>query len=322
LNFGKVFMHGNPYYGWHQVAFERELRDTLTPITVGNLQLALVREQNRIRAVDAICPHRGAHLAYGGQVDGDSIICPFHGHRIGLGETPDCHFRVRSYRTLSISGLLFVLFSEHLDNGFGAFIEDLNETHFFVQGFTLIAKTPAELVVENGFDHRHFQYVHGLKAKPTLNLLPSNNGELIIRTDFRAASFSNVWHSDTEDQPHTEIPFLARIFSPNLCVSELGEEHVVISGATPNGDGTCTIRVSVAARAQSGGKPPSEQAIRSLLRDSKLAYEQDLAIWEHRDHNAPSRFDEEDDLVIAFHQYCKKFRERDHREQSLAHQVR
>ena len=29
--------------------------------------------------LDAICQHLGAHLGYGGQVDGDCIICPFHG---------------------------------------------------------------------------------------------------------------------------------------------------------------------------------------------------------------------------------------------------
>src|SRR4051794_27985129 len=97
------------FYGWHQVAFERELRETLTPVSIGNVPLVLVRGPNGIQAVDAICPHRGAHLAYGGRVDADTIICPFHGHRIGLGAASECHYQVRTYQTLSISGLVFVL---------------------------------------------------------------------------------------------------------------------------------------------------------------------------------------------------------------------
>jgi len=315
----------NVFYGWYQVAFERELREILTPIAIGDLPLAVVREQNRVLAVDAICPHRGANLAYGGRVDGDDIVCPFHGHRIAIGDDADCRYRVHNYRTLSVGGLVFVLLDERHDNGFGKLLEDLDRTHFFTPGFTMVAKAPAELVVENGFDRAHFECVHGLRSTPNLRLLPSNNGELNVHGDFRPAAFNNAWHTDGESQTSSEIGFLARVFSPNLCVSQLGhgdDEYLVISGATPNADGQCTIRVSVAVRARKDGRPPSEQAIRSLLRDSKLAYEQDLVIWEHRAHDAPSRFDDEDDLVIAFHQFCKRFREAETREKIADHQVR
>ena len=318
-------MRTSLYHGWHQVAFERELRDRLTPVTVGNLPLVLVKDQDRFQTLDAICPHRGAHLGFGGRLDGDAIVCPFHGHRIGFGEGCDAHYKVRSYRTVAAGGLVFALFNERHENGFGALLEELNRTHFFVQGFSMTAKAPAELVVENGFDPGHFESVHGLKARPNLRLLTSSNGELIVEGKFQAAAFENNWHRDGEYQTSTQIGFLARVFSPNLCVSKLGEgenAHLVISGATPNGDGTCTIRVSVAVPARADGRPPSEQAIRALLRDSKLAYEQDLVIWEHRAHDAPSRFDEEDGLVIEFHKFCKHFEESGRREQSLAHQVR
>lgn len=303
-------MRTNLYRGWHQIAFERELRDRLTPMTIGSLPLVLIRDQERIQAVDAICPHRGAHLAYGGRLDGDVIVCPFHGHRIGMGENSDCRYRVRQYRTLNVGGLVFLLLDEHHENGLSGFMDEINRTHFFVQGFTLTARAPAELVVENGFDPGHFECVHGLKSRPKLRLVEGNNGELIVHSTFEAAAFDNNWHRDSNCQTNTEIGFLARVFSPNLCISHLGEgesEHLVISGATPNGDGGCTIRVSVAVRARPDGQPPSEQAIRSLLRDSKLAYEQDMIIWEHRAHDAPSRFDEHDDLVIEFHRFCKRF---------------
>ena len=35
----------------------------------------------RAVVMDAYCPHLGAHLAYGGKVDGECIDCPFHGWR-------------------------------------------------------------------------------------------------------------------------------------------------------------------------------------------------------------------------------------------------
>jgi phenylpropionate dioxygenase-like ring-hydroxylating dioxygenase large terminal subunit len=300
------------YCGWHQVAFERELRERLTPVAIGSLPLALVREQNRIQAIDAICPHRGAHLAYGGRLDGDAIVCPFHGHCIGIGESAQHHYRVRDYRVLSVGGLVFVLLNERHENGFSRLMQDLDRTHFFVQGFTLVANAPAELVVENGFDGAHFECVHGLRSRPELRLLPSNNGALVVRSDFRLSAFRNAGRDDAEDPASADIRFLAQVFSPNLCVTHLGEgetEQLVISGATPNSDGRCTIRVSVAVPARTDGSPPPEEGIRSLLRDSKLAYDQDLLIWEHRAHDAPSRFDEGDDLVIAFHEFCKRFQQ-------------
>lgn len=33
--------------------------------------------------MDAHCPHLGAHLGYGGTVEGDNLRCPFHGWRFG-----------------------------------------------------------------------------------------------------------------------------------------------------------------------------------------------------------------------------------------------
>jgi len=300
------------FRGWYQVGFERELTERVTPITVGGLHLMLVRDGEGFQAYDAICPHRGANLAYGGQLEGNAIRCPFHGHRVGLGEACDGPFQVRGYRTLSVGGLVFVLLSEAHENGLTQFLECTNETYFFVQGFAIKANTPAEMVVENGFDRAHFRQVHGLKTDPDLHLVPSEHGELIVEGAFQANAFDGAWHSDDAHRASTEIGFLARIFSPNLCVSRLGDKdghHLVISGATPNGDNSCTIRVSVAAPAGADGRAPAEQPIRALLRDSKLAYEQDMVIWEHRQPDAPSRFQADDDLVIEFHRFCNGFLE-------------
>jgi 3-ketosteroid 9alpha-monooxygenase subunit A len=318
-------MHSYFFRGWYQVGFERELTERLTPITVAKLPLVVVRDGEEFQIYDAICPHRGANLAYGGQLEGDAIRCPFHGHRIGLGEQCDGQFKVRGYRTLAVGGLVFVLFNERYENGFTGLMEQMGKTHFFVQGFTLKANTPAEMVVENGFDRAHFRHVHGLKTDPDLRLMSSESGELTVEGTFQANAFDAGWHSDGSDRASTEIGFLARMFSPNLCVSRLSSgasHHLVISGATPNPDGSCTIRVSVAVPAGADGRPPSEQAIRALLRDSKLAYEQDMMIWEHRAHDAPWRFHADDDLVIEFHRFCKGFLEVPRDAESFARPLR
>jgi 3-ketosteroid 9alpha-monooxygenase subunit A len=294
--------------GWHQVAFERELAGELVATEIGELRLLLVRTQNGVEAFEAACPHRGAHLAHGGRLDRGAIICPFHGRRIGLGEGSGCTYKVRGYPTLAVGGLIFVLLEERHDHGFGTLLAELDRTHFFVPGFSLTARIAPALVIENGFDRGHFRTVHGLEERPDLRLQPGANGELTVEGMF-LSSTANRWQHDAAGADSTATRFFARVFSPNLCVTQLGEgkgEYMVLSAATPDGAGGCTIRVSLLVPANNGATPQAS-AVRSLLRDSKLAYEQDLAIWEHLVPGAPSSFAPDDDLVIEFHRFCRDF---------------
>ncbi|HSN86972.1 MAG TPA: Rieske 2Fe-2S domain-containing protein, partial [Thermoanaerobaculia bacterium] len=87
------------YRGWHQVAFEREIQGEIAPILLEGREMLLVKRPEGLRAFDAFCPHRGAHLGRGGRIEGDQIVCPFHGRRIGLCEPGDDGFRLRNYRT-------------------------------------------------------------------------------------------------------------------------------------------------------------------------------------------------------------------------------
>ena len=34
-----------------------------------------------LRVVEPYCPHLGAHLGYGGKVQGEELVCPFHHFR-------------------------------------------------------------------------------------------------------------------------------------------------------------------------------------------------------------------------------------------------
>src|SRR4051812_7091142 len=86
---------GGPMYGtgWYQVTFERDLTGDVTPAAMAGARLVLVRTARGLLAADAVCPHRGAHLALGGRLDGESIVCPMHGYRISLGGPSDGAFR-------------------------------------------------------------------------------------------------------------------------------------------------------------------------------------------------------------------------------------
>lgn len=276
----------------------------------------LVRTKAGIVAYDAACPHRGAHLAHGGRLEDDHVVCPFHGYSIGLGDASSCSFQVRGYRTLAVGGLVFVLLDEAHDHGFAALMEQLDASHFFVQGFTLATKASPELVIENGFDRAHFSSVHGLAHEPELTLGESSQGEMVVEGLFEAPSEVAGWGEEPAATAHggqgARIGFTAQVFSPSLCVTRLitdGDEYRVVSGAVPDGNGSTTVRVSVIASPAPDGGPPATGPIRQLLRDSRLAYEQDVVIWDHMVADASPRYAPEDELILEFHEFCRRFDE-------------
>lgn len=72
--------------GWFQVAWLGELDPgSVRPLRYFGTDLVLFRAQDggTITVADAFCPHQGAHLGYGGWVEAECIVCPYHGWQWG-----------------------------------------------------------------------------------------------------------------------------------------------------------------------------------------------------------------------------------------------
>ncbi|MBT3711375.1 MAG: Rieske (2Fe-2S) protein, partial [Gammaproteobacteria bacterium] len=67
-------------FGWFVVCYSDELaKGEVKPVTYFERELVVWRgEDGAPRVLDAYCPHLGAHLGYGGKVNGNDIQCPFH----------------------------------------------------------------------------------------------------------------------------------------------------------------------------------------------------------------------------------------------------
>jgi nitrite reductase/ring-hydroxylating ferredoxin subunit len=326
------------YGGWAQVGFAAEAVDEVCPAEIGSRKLVLVRHDSGLRAYDAICPHRGAHLGYGGELDGDRHLrCPFHGRRIHLGDDADGPYCVAAHPTLDVGGAVYVLLDRRHENGFTAFTRGMSETHYLVPGFTMQASVPPQYVIENVFDADHFEIVHKLNRRPELRYGEGAGGELTVEGLFETNRIV-PW----EDRPNREgdpegdgkagngaggggasegsaggasdgavrTRFLARVFSPTLVATELGSSElasIVITAATPRPDGGCKIRVLLGLPRGGPDGPPTIGVVASLMKGSRTAFEQDLAVWEHLDPRAPSHFGPSDALILAYHDFCRRF---------------
>jgi len=121
-------------------------------------------------AMDAYCPHLGAHMGIGGKVEGETIRCPFHAFRFdttgvcvatSYGTKPPPTARATVWPLREVNGILFVYYDSR-----GA--APLWEPPVLdcAQWTTPIFETfdlhdhPQE-TVENGVDIGHFAVVHG-----------------------------------------------------------------------------------------------------------------------------------------------------------------
>lgn len=270
---------------------------------IGETKIILTRSDESIRAFDAICPHRGAHLAYGGQLDGEVVVCPFHGRRIRLGQDGDDPYCVREYPVLGYGGMLFVRLGVGHETELGAALEELRNEWVFVPGFTMRAAAPHELVIENAFDNTHFRPIHHINNEPVFQLRASRSGEFGIEGTFELPP--SPWQRGGNG---ASVPFVAEAFSPGVVVSRLGGQYpyCVITTATPDADGGCVIRLSLAV--PRGGEPPDPTLCKYLLQQSQAGLEQDAIIWTHMAReNSSVHYAKEDRPVIEFRRFCRRF---------------
>ncbi|MFI8461771.1 Rieske 2Fe-2S domain-containing protein [Kitasatospora sp. NPDC085464] len=304
------------HHGWYLLAFLTELADEITPLAVGPHRLIAVREGERVRVLDASCPHRGAHLGHGGRREGDCLVCPFHGKRIALGD-PSKRWSVAEHRVLTWGDALFVRLSDDPDGdrGFERAVKGWEDEYPLVAAVSLPVAVPSEYVVENAFDPDHFKAVHGVPGTRGMTARDGRSGELVIEGEFLmqtspwqdARTLEEIrWEAVRTGRVRWDFKprFHAQAFSPNVVVTEFGpeaERQVIVTGSVPTEDGGCVARVAIGVREN------QRAALPALLGGSEKALAEDKVVWEHLDHAMTPRYDARDEPVLAFRRFCADF---------------
>ena len=309
-------LHG----GWYLLALAEELTGEVTPVALGDRTLMVIRDGERLRVFDARCPHRGAHLGYGGRLApgraGTAMICPFHGKRIGLG-AGTARLCVTEHQSIAAGDALFVRLGADPaeDRGFEQAIKEVCAEKQIVGALVRPMRVPPAYVIENAFDVSHFTALHGVDRVTGFGLREDGSGAIAVEGDFWTAV------------PPTAAPrtaaladgglrsrFYARAVSPSLVLTELGPpeiSHTVITSASPTGacdsagtgavSGGCVIRVAL------GVRPAAVPAMPMLVSSVRRAIDQDAVVWDHLDPAAPARYDRGDLPALAFRQFCAGF---------------
>lgn len=312
-------LHG----GWYLLALAEELTGEVTPVDLGDRALMVIRDGERLRVFDARCPHRGAHLGYGGRLAPGRaeaiVICPFHGKRIGLG-AGTARLCVTEHQSIVAGDAIFVRLDADPanDRGFEQAIKEISAEKQIVGALVRPIRVPPAYVIENAFDFSHFTAVHGVDRVTGFGLCEDGSGGIAVEGDFWTAV------------PPTAAPrtaaladrglrsrFHARAVSPSLVLSELGPpeiSHTLITSASPTGGrsacgsaGTGTAADGCVVRVALGVRPAAVSATAMLVSSVRRAIDQDAVIWDHLDPAAPARYDRADLPALAFRQFCAGF---------------
>ena len=173
---------GYPYRGmprgWFQVAWSGEIENgTARPMRYFGTDLVAYRaSEGQLHVLDAHCPHLGAHLGYGGMVEGACLRCPYHGwlydsngRNVEIPRTtkPNRAVRIRTWHVRERYGLVFVWYDPQ-DSAPGwelPAIPDVEGGDFLdpypdlVHTWTGLKIRP-QYIIENTVDIRHQEWVH------------------------------------------------------------------------------------------------------------------------------------------------------------------
>lgn len=260
--------------------------------------------------VDAYCPHLGAHLGYGGRVEGDRLACPFHGWRFERSGScveipyakripPDV--RLRSHPICVRGSFVFAWFHP---NGESPLFElpslpELDDPAFPTwRPITFDVATHPQELAENAYDPAHFETVHG---HPQL-------GEI------EDAGFEDerYWVRTKQVFPSSRGPVDARNdvdgWGPGLSRTRFqGVADVVAFGLpTPIDDGSTRMHFSFAARNPTRD-PKIERVAEAFVTETVRQLEQDKQIWENKRYRERPLLVEVEAGIPRFRQWYRRF---------------
>jgi phenylpropionate dioxygenase-like ring-hydroxylating dioxygenase large terminal subunit len=124
-------------------------------------------EGGTVAAMEAHCPHMGAHFAHGGAVVGEHVQCPFHGYEFGVdgrcARVPESKgvpkLQARTLHTDVVMDHLFVWYDfEGRAPTFRLELWDKPLVSTISRAVTM--HTHPQELAENGADLRHFRFLH------------------------------------------------------------------------------------------------------------------------------------------------------------------
>jgi len=196
--------------GWYWLLPSRKLkRGQVKPVNIIGYEVAVFRGKNGIvAALDAYCPHMGAHLA-DGKVEENQLRCFFHNWRFNTqGQCTDIpcldknlptRIFTKSWHVVESYGLIWLWLGEGEPSEPVPEVPELANTKYeYSLGNRFIKDCHPNVVMVNAIDEQHFHTVHRLPG-------------YILSMEPRPCTANNIEFHNTGYVPNTK--FIGRLFS-------------------------------------------------------------------------------------------------------------
>jgi nitrite reductase/ring-hydroxylating ferredoxin subunit len=298
--------------GWFAYGFSDELRPgrVLSRPFMGQDLVVYRTGSARACAVDPHCPHLGAHFGVGGRVEGELLVCPFHGFaygpdgtcvRTGYGTRSPPTARVRRWPLREKNGLLLV---------YNGGLPSWEVSELELGGWTrprrrsFILRDHPQETTENSVDLGHFTHVHGYRNPRMLR-------DAIFDGPFLSTAFAAEHPLPVLRRIHLAFEFETEIFGlgyslvkVRLPAQNLDARLWVLP--TPIDEERLTLRLAVSVRRRSRILPYgllTRLILQGLVRDAR----QDFPIWENKRYLARPALADGDGPIGRYRGWARQF---------------
>jgi 3-ketosteroid 9alpha-monooxygenase subunit A len=298
--------------GWFQVAYSEDLPPAgVLPLKYFGRDLVLFRSGDGApNLLDAHCPHLGAHLGYGGKVDGNCIRCPFHAWEFdGRGQctkvpysekAPPARAKIRPWQVREVNGLIMAW---HHAQGEAPTWEispipehGHAEWTAYEKRFWKI-KTHNQEMAENAVDSAHFHYVHGTVDKPTSKATIEGHILRVLSDTKMRTPVGKV----TGQVESTSYGFGYALTRFTGIV-----ETLLVAGITPIDDDYVDVRFAFTVK-KAADKDVTSTVGAAFMREIERQLGQDIPIWEHKVYVNPPLVVDGDGPIGIFRRWVKQF---------------
>lgn len=181
--------------GWFAVAWSKDLVDgEVKRARYFGQELVLFRtREGAVHALDAYCPHLGAHLGEGGRVIGETVRCPFHGWQYdGSGRcvaipyykdhAPPAAARVKSWPVVERNRMIFLWHhSADLAPSWEVPVMPEIDDPAWTEPRLFELEVPVHMqdMAENNCDPVHFHFVHRNAQMPEQTVSYGEDGRFM-----------------------------------------------------------------------------------------------------------------------------------------------
>ncbi|HZS37636.1 MAG TPA: Rieske 2Fe-2S domain-containing protein [Polyangia bacterium] len=297
--------------GWFQVAYSDELAPgAVMPLSYFGRELVAFRgADGQASVLDAFCPHLGAHLGYGGKVQGDAIVCPFHAWKFdacgGCTEVPYAKkippkAKLRAWPVREVNGLILVW--HHAEDAppqweIPALAEVGSDEWTPYERRRWKVKTRNQEMAENAVDSAHFHFLHGTMNQPESRAEAKGPVLHVYSTTGMSTPRGGV-DGSVESQSYgfgySTVRFKGIV------------ETLLVSSMAPIDDETIDARFSFSIK-KLADKDVTQGVGKAFIKEVSRQFEQDIPIWEHKTYFEHPMLCDGDGPIGLFRRWCRQF---------------